>query len=144
MEVELGSWVIRVDVAATREAYRKVPMISCSCSYCRNYLAGCALLPRGFQQFLMELGAVPEKASEVYELMEQNDGTHVYAGFYHFVGYIAGGDGLEVWTESKLCSHDPNEPDHDFTIRFTNQVDLVPVGFPEPVVQLEFSGSMPG
>jgi hypothetical protein len=37
------------------------------------------------------LGIDPRKEGEVYEYLENEDGTHLYGGFYHIVGRIIDG-----------------------------------------------------
>jgi hypothetical protein len=62
-----------------------------------------------------------------------DDGTHYYGGFYHCVGRIGHEPG-----EARLVRITPT-----MGIWFTAHVALVPKDFPQPILQLEFTGNIP-
>ncbi|MEH7454184.1 hypothetical protein [Gottfriedia acidiceleris] len=58
--------------------------------------------------------------------MENEDGTHLYGGFYHIVGRII--DGPKLWE----CT------EKNISIGFSEDLRLVPENFPKPIIQFEF------
>ncbi|MCL2140578.1 MAG: hypothetical protein FWH42_02705, partial [Dehalococcoidia bacterium] len=85
------------------------------------------------------------KPSEVYENYFKNEKVF-YGGFYHIVGNYLSGD--DVWQPvTKDLSHQKaTEMFHvanDFDIGFTHIVAVVPEGFPQPVLQMEVSFTLP-
>ncbi|MDQ3929314.1 MAG: hypothetical protein M3328_09220 [Chloroflexota bacterium] len=137
--LEVLDWVIEVDVDATRAAYNALPAISCTCLYCRNYVAASSHLAPEFLHLCDTLGLDPVKAAEVYELCRNRDGTHLYGGFYHLVARILQGADSSLAPAgrayARLAEH--------YAAGFTEDVVLVPAGFPEPVLQLEFDARIP-
>jgi hypothetical protein len=87
-----GQWRYTVDVATTTAAYAHAPYGDaqrCGCSTCRNFVAvRDVVLPEDFQDFLVSLGVDPAKEGEVYHLGQSAPGSHVYGGWYHFVGSL--------------------------------------------------------
>jgi hypothetical protein len=82
---------------------------------------------------LESLGIDPTKEAEVYELGALPDDRRLYGGFYHLVGrllHAPEGDGSRPIGE-------------EFSGYFTRNLHLVPPGFPQPTLQLEFSGPIP-
>jgi len=142
----VAGWQIEFDKEATRAAYAKLPNdIGCTCHTCRNFLKVAPTLPNAVFRFFGELGIDLLKPPEVYENYYK-DGQVFYGGFYHIVGNYLSGD--DVW---QPVAQDPShqvvtEMYHvadDFDIGFTHNVAVVPEGFPEPVLQMEVSFTLP-
>lgn len=90
------------------------------------------------------LGIDPRKEGEVYECFENEDGTHLYGGFYHIVGRVI--DGPDLWkpTEKDSDVSSPNfEKYNSIKIGFNKDLALVPDDFPKPVIQFEFQMNVP-
>ena len=116
---EFGDWSFAVDREATVRAYAKGldDTYRCDCAYCRNFrLARMQVLPAAFVAFLDELGVDPLMEAEVYELGRNDDGHHMYGGWYHFVGRLeTTGDFAQVefspnFSAFLLRSHAPRIP----------------------------------
>ncbi len=84
-------------------------------------------LPGAFIDFLSTCGIEPNKVSEVYECEAKVDGSHLYIGFYHLVGHITR---RPMRTDSTKFGN--------VWLSFNEECDLVPDGFPSPVLQLDF------
>lgn len=80
----------------------------------------------------------------MFECVKNEDGTHLYGGFYHIVGRIIEGpngwipanEGSEVVTPHYVTQY-------GLEIGFSKDVALVPEGFPSPVIQFEFQMNVP-
>jgi hypothetical protein len=145
-QVKVLDWVLEIDTEATRAFYAKLGPIwpkDCTCLYCQNYVASCDLLPTEVLELFRTLGIDPIKEAEVYEMGENADGLHFYGGFYHIVGRIV--EGRDSWvTVGPNQVHTELSPlVESFKFGFTEHVALVPKGFPEPVLQVEFLGNIP-
>jgi hypothetical protein len=115
------------------KAYAELPAMSCSCIYCRNYLAAVETLPEKLLNLYEQFGVDATKDIEVYQLCANEDGTHRYSGFYPVVGRIVAGSHT-MGVHQRLTE--------DFTVCFHTEEALVPPTFPESVFQMEFSGSI--
>ena len=142
----IAGWQIEFDKAETQAAYAKLPNdIGCSCHTCRNFKKAAPSLPVTVFSFFEELGIDLLKPSEVYENYYKDEQVF-YGGFYHIVGNYLSGD--DVWQPvTKDPSHQKTtEMFHvadDFDIGFTHNVAVVPEGFPQPVLQMEVSFTLP-
>jgi hypothetical protein len=94
--VRMDRWCITVDRAATILAHSNMPSggaNACTCCWCKNFTRQKPVpYPPEFVSLLERLGIDPNKEVEVYELDDDN-GTLMYAGWFHFVGHT---DGEEV------------------------------------------------
>lgn len=142
--IEVGGWLLEVDKERTAATYRDLSLISeeCPCSYCLNYVSAYPHFPPAIKDFFEQFGIDPRKEGEVYQLYQYQDGSepmYVYAGFYHFVGCI-----LQNPSDSNFMTEESNTSGLNFTVfgdfevNFNTRNELVPKGFPEPVVQMEF------
>lgn len=142
----IAGWQIEFDKEATQAAYAKLPDdIGCTCHTCRNFTKAAPSLPDTVFRFFKELGIDLLKPSEVYENYYK-DGQVFYGGFYHVVGNYLSGD--DVWQPvTKDHSHEETTEMHhvagDFDIGFTHMPAVVPEGFPQPVLQMEVSFTLP-
>ncbi|KGX91158.1 hypothetical protein N781_04980 [Pontibacillus halophilus JSM 076056 = DSM 19796] len=142
-QIRVGSWTIEVDVHQTKEFYNAYHLITedCPCDYCANYVVACETLSREIKELFQLLGIDPHKEGEVSEYMENEDGTHLYDAFYHLVGRIVEepNDSAPHKTEDEFSSlHE-----HEIHIAFSNDLALVPEGFPKPIIQLEIQLNLP-
>ncbi|WP_026691028.1 hypothetical protein [Alteribacter aurantiacus] len=136
-QILFGSWAIEVDVRKTKEFYDQYHLITddCNCDYCSNYVLACSTFSSELNALFHSLGIDPRKEGEVSEYTKNQDGTHLYGVFYHVRGKIV--DGPTDWQPIKMNGQPVCE------IRLSNELDLVPVRFPKPAIQLEVQMNVP-
>ncbi|MGP1908009.1 hypothetical protein ACTSEZ_07540 [Metabacillus sp. JX24] len=142
-QIKVGSWLIEIDLIKTKEFYQKFHLITedCGCDYCSNYVLACDSFPKNIKNTFNLLGIDPRKEGEVYELIDNEDGTHLYGGFYHIVGKII--DGPDIWKPSEETVDFPTLGRNDMEIGFNKDLALVPSSFPRPVIQFQFEMNVP-
>ena len=126
MVFEFGSYKADIDVEKTRHFYKNAESVSkrCSCDGCTNF----------------------EEVCECYVNITNDNGTLLYGGFYHVCGTLLDGesawkkinDSTAYWDDGAAVSVSPN-----FRVSFQEDISLLETGFPLPVIQLEFSASIP-
>ena len=86
-QVKVLDWLLEIDKEMTISVYNQLPTTAedCPCSYCKNYVAASTSFPAEFLSLLDDLGVDPSKASEVYEVCENENGTHLYGGFTAYI-----------------------------------------------------------
>ncbi|MFJ7826640.1 hypothetical protein [Psychrobacillus sp. NPDC096623] len=145
-QIKVGSWDIEIDVNRTKEFYKNYHLITegCSCDFCANYVLACDIFSQDIMNIFNLLGIDPRKEGEVSEYMENEDGTHLYGGFYHVVGRIIKGPNLWVPTKKGSEVSSPTFINYKgIEIGFSNDLVLVPEDFPTPVIQFEFQMNVP-
>jgi hypothetical protein len=145
-QIKVGSWLIEIDVIKTKEFFQKYHLITedCGCDYCSNYVLTCDSFPKDIMNTFNILGIDPRKEGEIYECIDNEDGIHLYGGFYHIVGRII--DGPDLWKPSEETEEfsSPHHIDHNhIEIGFSKKLTLVPDNFPKPVIQFEFEMNVP-
>lgn len=147
-QIRLKNWIIEIDFEKTKTFYDSYHLITdgCDCIYCMNYVQAISHLPFEVLAFFKSFEIDPRKEGEISHYCENDDGTHLYGGFYHIVGTLSSGP--DVWVKTdKEGSHaylDTNLYELDgFSFGFTYRLSLVPDGFPEPTLQIEFQGNIP-
>ncbi len=147
-KIKLNNWFLEFDYEKTKEFYGSYHLITdgCDCLNCKNFVQAINYLPTDVLSFITSFGIDPRKEGEISEYCENGDGTHLYGGFFHIVGRLISGPDVWVKTdeESTHSSLDSNLYElSDFSFGFTYGLSLVPEGFPEPVLQIEFQGNIP-
>jgi len=112
--IQLAQSVIHYDRSETRRAYERIGNSSpdkCTCDACQNWNAcGIASLPTSFLELLDTLGINANYPAEVYHVFRIEPCLHVYAGWFHFVGFFnppAGNDpGSLVFDSCGVSFHD--------------------------------------
>ncbi|GCE18690.1 hypothetical protein [Dictyobacter kobayashii] len=133
-QVQFGDWILEVDVESTKEAYVHRPYINrCRCQGCQNYFKLCSSLPAEILATFNSLGIDPMKEGEVSVLYKNDDGTHVYDGFYTFTGTI-----LKQPIEQSLlpCTN-------TFSISFTDKISILTPPVLKPMLQINFMATFP-
>jgi len=143
--MKLGRWNIEVDKIRTKEFYSNHHEITeyCDCQDCRNYVSVCNKYSQEVKQFFKCFGIDPIKEAEVYVCARNSDGSLLYGGFYHVVGNLINGEDFWIRTDKTSNYAEPYKLNNEFSYGFTEENALVPDGFPEPVLQLEFITSLP-
>ncbi|MBS3680772.1 hypothetical protein KGF86_11140 [Ornithinibacillus massiliensis] len=144
--MELGSWIIEVDVMKTKEFYNHYHLITedCDCEDCANYVLACETFPHEIKALFHSLGIDPRKEGEISHYIANQDGTHVYGIFYHIVGRII--DGPENWPSNVISTEvlTPYSIEQcEADVWFTQDLALVPEGFPKPIIQVEIKMNVP-
>jgi hypothetical protein len=126
------------------KAYHQITR-GCDCLYCKNFVVAVERLPQPVLDFFYGLGIDPTKEGEVSQYCENDDGTHLYGGVYHVVGQLISGTECWIKTDEETSQLDMNNliEISGFTFGFTYGLSLLPDGFPEPAIQLEFQGNIP-
>ncbi len=136
-EVEVGEWILEVDVEATRRAYAGIATgdpETCGCHFCRNFMVQRdAAYPAAARSLYTQLGIDYEREAETTESGTAPTGPgRLYLGWHHFIGTVRRpaeravelAPHFEVWFhEARLCA------------------DKVFDG--KPLVQVEFSTIIP-
>ena len=148
MVFEFGSYKADIDVEKTRHFYKNAESVSkrCSCDGCTNFEEAVAVLPQSVIKFFADLGIDMRKVCECYVNITNDTGTLLYGGFYHVCGTLLDGesawkkinDSTAYWDDGAAVSVSPN-----FRVSFQEDISLLETGFPLPVIQLEFSASIP-
>ena len=91
-DLRIGDQTIRFDRAATLAIYAIIDKgfpEECDCVSCKNFVSQRDVVyPPSFLALLDQLGIDPCKESEAFECGPFAEGTHVYGGWFHFVGEI--------------------------------------------------------
>jgi hypothetical protein len=135
-EIRIGDQTIRYDHDATVAAYGGLAYgfaEECGCIFCKNFAAQRKLVyPASFRELLDQLGIDPEKECEVYEYGPVEEGSHLYGGWFYFVGEMV------TWGERNSTATDS---DH-FEFWFTSIGHKVPAFRDGPRLTLEFKTRM--
>ena len=142
--LKIGSWIIDVDVNQTKAFYNRQPLITQDWNsiYEENYVLACDTFPQEVKELFHSLGINPRKLGEVNEYKENEDGSHLYGGFYFIVGRIISGPDFWKNTEEGVI---PNFGTiNGIQIAFTDELAMTPnEELPKPVIQLEFQLNIP-
>lgn len=144
--ITLGAWTVEVDIERTKEFYDKYHFITedCECVYCANYVKACDKFPQDIKDLFSSLGIDPRKEGEISHYIENTDGTHLYGAFYHVVGRVI--EGPELWMPTQEDSEvsSPNFVEvNKIVLGFTEDLVMVPEGFPLPSIQFEIEVNIP-
>lgn len=146
-QMKIGNWIVEIDVEGTKAFYHAYHQITkgCDCIYCKNYVIATELLPKTVIDFFRSLGIDPTKEGEVSEYCENEDGSHLYGGFYHVMGQIISGPDCWIKTGEEISHLETNNlvEISGFKFGFTYGLSLLPDRFPKPALQLEFEGNIP-
>ena len=142
--LKIGSWIIEVDVTKTKVFYERQPLISQDWNsiFGENYVLACERFPQEVKELFHSLGIDPRKQGEVNEYKENEDGSHIYGGFYFIVGSLI--TGPNFWINSEEDSMPNFETINGIQIAFTDELAMSPdADLPRPVIQLEFQLNVP-
>jgi hypothetical protein len=140
IQMIFNDWVIEVDKEATKNYYDNHKVEDdCSCLYCDNYRAYCGKLTPELLNFFGQLGIDPKKEGEFMDLDTGDDKLRPFLGMYHIVGRIVSGpDNTDRdWNELNLIKI------QNYKFGFNREIYCLPEDFPEPVIQLDFSATIP-
>lgn len=135
--IEIFGLNLSIDPLTTSQAYESIK-VECDCTYCRNFLAVSARLPKEWYDILQSLGIDPAKPAEIVEYTQNPDGSHYYSWWYHAVGRILA-DRSRRDDSDRMATIAP-----DITVRIAVKDDLAPADFPQPILQIEFLATCHG
>ncbi len=148
MIFQFGQYKIDVDVEKTKRFYDGAERVSqkCSCDGCLNFEKAVDKLDAAVIKLFTDLGVDLKKACECYACCTNKDGTLTYGGFTHVCGTLI--EGESAWRNINEAHLYLKEADMfsvtpDFQVSFQEEIDLIEADFPRPVLQLEFSSSIP-
>ena len=93
--IKFNNWLFSIDVEANISAYNNCPQSGadeCPCDDCQNYARFRANIPDEIIQFFHQAGIDPRKESEVWRAARNENGQHLYLGWYHFKGKMIEGE----------------------------------------------------
>lgn len=134
---EVGGHVIRYDHDATTVVYRSITRggaSECSCSGCDNFACiRTQAYPPEFIRILSVLGIDPLKEDEAFEYGRDDQGLHIYGGWFHFVGEVVqlgqrvDLDGFQFWFDpfEQVPQNDLFEPGPVSAIEFLTHLPWV-------------------
>lgn len=137
-QIRIANWLLEVDVEKTREFFNEGTEV-CNCLYCNNFVEACKQLDTSVASIFNRIGINPAIPGHLSDYPTMDDGIRKYIGNYHIVGRLL---------EGELCStsnwNDTNTVQiKNFTLRLSKDLEFVPKGFPNPVLQLEFDANIP-
>lgn len=135
VNISIGHFQLEIDVAKTRGFYQTQPYASqkCDCASCRNYAKAVAILPATVKNLFASLGVNIHQQAEAMIPYRLEDGQLMYSAFYHLVGEII----------SCVKPHESANIADDVSVWFSAECDLVPEGFPPPIVQMFVDAKLP-
>lgn len=147
MIFEQGVCKMDVDVQRTEAFYKTGGGITCTCAGCRNFAALGEKLPERIGAFLRQFGVDPAKPAEMSAVYAPDRESILYDGWYHICGTVLEGTDPEKQTgpkqwqikEEYVLPLDGNGG----TVLFQAKRDLLPTGFPEPVIQVNVMCTLP-
>lgn len=90
MEIRIGNACISVDIPATRRFHRRLPVYTCSCQNCVNYLLAIHQAPREQLETFDALGVDPARVLGMEAFQDKPlDGGVEYHGHTLLIGKIA-------------------------------------------------------
>ena len=135
--IDIYDWVIEVDVEKTKKLYKN-EREDCSCLYCNNYREASQHLDNCVFDVFNKLGIDPSKPSHLSEFPYEEQ-FRLYIGSYHIVGRLLKGE-LSTMSNSNATNTFQIK---DFNFGFSIDLQFVPIGFPNPVLQLDFEAKIP-
>jgi hypothetical protein len=146
--VRHGRWEINYDSEATRNAYARVLAggpEECGCEHCLNFVAArMQVYPPKALELLERLGISPNREVEIYYMAPLPSGSHLYGGWFHFIGSILSGADAARQVAENIWQPDLELAGENFSLGFSSRLALVRGPFAgSPLVQLEFTANVP-
>jgi hypothetical protein len=146
--VRFGRWELSSDAESTRKAYASVSIggpEECGCVPCLNFVALRAqVYPANVLDLFERLGISPNREVEIYHMARLTSGSHLYGGWFHFVGSILSGADAAKPVAENLWQPDLEATNDNFSLGFSTRLALVREPFAGlPLVQLEFTAKAP-
>jgi hypothetical protein len=135
--IKINNWILEIDIEGTKKQYLN-DWDLCGCLYCLNFYQAMESLSEVEFQIFNRLGVNPSKCNHVSHFEPEENGLHLYIGCYHIVGIIS----PECITEA-IGTDEVIEISNTLKISFSNDLEFVPDGFTNPVLQLDFEIEVP-
>ena len=156
MNLKFGNFAVEIDAERTARFYRESAKSTsewCTCRGCQNFDKAVLKAPAAVLEFFAAMGIDPRKPAEACDAAGElfDDGTVYYWGFYHVCGKItempdcwkAGAPTEEKTADLQRATMYRPDGTADFEFGFTDNINLLEEGFPEPCIQLEFDMYLP-
>lgn len=137
-QIRIATWLLEVDIDKTREFYNKGINV-CSCLDCKNFVVACKHLNPSIANLFNELGINPAMPAHLSQFPTEDTLEKLYIGIYHLIGKVLEG---ELSTSSNWNETNTIEI-KNFIIGFSDDLEFVPGGFPNPVLQIDFEAKIP-
>ncbi len=145
--VNYKDWTFEVDDELTRQTYMGVPgsgADTCSCNYCKNYVAyRDNVFPTEIIDLFSRLGVDYRKEVEITTWEIRSNGLHHIGGWFHFKGRVVTGKDYRVPLGSDGHTFDLTPVTDNFSIGFAEGNDLTFFDDKTGLVQAEFDTNIP-
>lgn len=137
-KIKIGIWSLEVDIEKTSDFYRQYHD-KCDCSFCNNYAEACKDLDKEVKKFFHTLGIDAAKPWNLSDFVTENKGVFEYIGSYYLTGRMLVGELVSTsnWQESNTFNI------KNFTFAFSEDLEFVPEGLDNPILQLDAVSFMP-
>lgn len=149
MKIQLGNYLLDIDIEKTKKFYETAETITqgCNCLGCCNYEKTTDNFPDKVLNFFDKIGVDITKAAEIMSYVSVNDKKSVlYGGFYHICGTLLSDNTLWNTNDSEVLHLNEDkmyEITDGYRIGFKSECDLLEDNFPLPAVQMEISFTCP-
>lgn len=144
--IKFRNWELIVNDELTKSTYEKVEIgnaDSCVCNECKNYSNYRKnVFPEEIKNLFIEIGIDYRKESEVTRYCKQNNGLHLYGGWFHFKGEFIGKN-CEVPVRENSFIFELTKIEENFSIGFRNDNALSFFEDGKNLVQIEFETEIP-
>jgi len=144
--IEFREWELIVDKELTELTYDSISIggpESCGCIDCKNFVNNREIIyPDEIKKLLNDLGIDYQKECEICHYCKQDDGFHLYGGWFHFKGAFKGKDCTNL-TVTNGYTFDLTPINDKFSIGFRYDSALSFFDDIENLVQIEFEAKTP-
>lgn len=145
--VKFKDWTLEVNKTLTKQTYKNISgsgADTCSCGYCKNYLAyRDKVFPQEIIKLFHELGIDYRKEVEIITWEELSNGLYHIGGWFHFKGRVLTGKDYRVPIPSGRYTFDLTPISDNFSIGFAEEDDLTFFEDKTGLVQVKFDTNIP-
>jgi hypothetical protein len=137
-KLNAGIWTLEIDIERTTEFYLQY-QDKCECSYCLNYEKACHYIDEDVKNFFHSLGINLKKPWHLSDFATDNEDVLEYIASYYLVGRMLKGEFASTsnWQKSNTYQL------QNFTFAFIEDIEFVPDGLSQPILQLDAVAYMP-
>lgn len=145
-KIDFREWELNVDRELTKLTYDNAPLVgpnTCLCLECDNFVKTLEIAyPDEIKQLFIELGIDYKNECEVCHYCRQENGLHLYSGWFHFKGNFKGKN-CKIQTGENSSTFDLTPITENFSIGFCYDSGLALFDSTENLVQIEFETKIP-